>query len=988
MAFNDFMFLALPNEDGDVVMDAVITEKLEEKKDLVRGKAEFLAYLLTIFASSNGSNQDILDCFNSDLESDALSGINKEIEKKLVEYDKRNRLQLVVVFKGGRRFLISRGGSEGYSAKELDPVTEYCVLVVGDDQAITTEIVNELSPQVQGIKFIIEPQLREAAEQINQRQIDLIILDCQMQDEKYDGLKLGSLVNLTEKQIPVILLVKELDDSGMKAILKNPVTGQIVNIWQKPINFAQAASSLKKCLKIESELVIQEDHGEGVGAAYANKGPFRENPSGRQSGFWQSAARIVALVFGIFLRWRFRLPIESPWRTEQKDPTETSDKKYISEVLGELVGQIINRYAPDALNILEEGSGTGFFASILPDGLSEKWTQLEWNEGYVETARSSGMQRIYMGSSYELPFEDDKFDLVIGFCWFDTLRDYSRAIGEIKRVLKRGGKFIHVMYCNPALEDLAYQYQKQRLSVTDGDAMEQFERLFASALGNEGFSFEFSDVSAEKSVSRKIVEARLNDGKAPYEVIGQMGESQYAGFNYKTGRVEFAGAKTDEEQIVQKATLRVMVAEDMQKDTRLVDGQAVLTGGLCDGAREATSRAEEDKAIIRKMYDDPAINMIRVALVPLLDDSSIDWLCSQVINKYNREEIATYLIALAQILAPLVKDKRSCELFHHCLLAFLMCNDPARIIALAIPFAQTLVDLRDPEVPIMSILMDCSSFQGFTAERAKLWQEKFENIPEINRQRRRMERIVRNAQNNGDFLDRIMLVCASTYRSDGKYEYRLGSGFVAGVVNGYYIIITNTHVVEREEDGILLYARDSRQIKRRLLGIASVVLRNERMLEGSDSQNKEDRDIAILAMSKEEAGGVSIESIPIELDAQEGELVALLCGYTKRIITGLHCRVINHEKAEIMGISRRKVFSDHGDSGSPHLVLKAGEYRAVAVASNLPDMGEPFDSVSIRAMLSAFKEGGSGYSIVSGDVRKVEAGRCFLEGLLSSKDAR
>jgi ubiquinone/menaquinone biosynthesis C-methylase UbiE len=46
------------------------------------------------------------------------------------------------------------------------------------------------------------------------------------------------------------------------------------------------------------------------------------------------------------------------------------------------------------------------------------------------------------GNAYELPYDEDYFDLVVSFSVFEHLQDYRRALSEVFRVLHKGGKFL------------------------------------------------------------------------------------------------------------------------------------------------------------------------------------------------------------------------------------------------------------------------------------------------------------------------------------------------------------------------------------------------------------------------------------------------------------------------------------------------------------------------------------------------------------------
>jgi SAM-dependent methyltransferase len=50
--------------------------------------------------------------------------------------------------------------------------------------------------------------------------------------------------------------------------------------------------------------------------------------------------------------------------------------------------------------------------------------------------------RLVRGSVYELPYENDSFDLVVCFSVFEHLHEYGRGLAEVARVLKPGGHFL------------------------------------------------------------------------------------------------------------------------------------------------------------------------------------------------------------------------------------------------------------------------------------------------------------------------------------------------------------------------------------------------------------------------------------------------------------------------------------------------------------------------------------------------------------------
>ncbi|MBQ8555874.1 MAG: methyltransferase domain-containing protein [Clostridia bacterium] len=94
--------------------------------------------------------------------------------------------------------------------------------------------------------------------------------------------------------------------------------------------------------------------------------------------------------------------------------------------------------------VLELGCGTGSMwqGVVLPDGCELTLTDL--SEGMLETAKAN---LAHLPAAYAvvdaqtLPYADASFDVVIANMMLYHVPDIGRAIGEIRRVLKAGGRF-------------------------------------------------------------------------------------------------------------------------------------------------------------------------------------------------------------------------------------------------------------------------------------------------------------------------------------------------------------------------------------------------------------------------------------------------------------------------------------------------------------------------------------------------------------------
>lgn len=105
------------------------------------------------------------------------------------------------------------------------------------------------------------------------------------------------------------------------------------------------------------------------------------------------------------------------------------------------------------MSVLEVASGPGFYSEklleLLPHG---KLTCVEIEEEFVRYAKKyldgkkTGSYQVEQGSVLELPYASEAFDFVIARLIFHHLSDPVRAINELIRVLKPGGKLVIADY--------------------------------------------------------------------------------------------------------------------------------------------------------------------------------------------------------------------------------------------------------------------------------------------------------------------------------------------------------------------------------------------------------------------------------------------------------------------------------------------------------------------------------------------------------------
>jgi SAM-dependent methyltransferase len=94
--------------------------------------------------------------------------------------------------------------------------------------------------------------------------------------------------------------------------------------------------------------------------------------------------------------------------------------------------------------VLEIGPGTGANFDDLPDDIT--WIGLEPDDDALRRLRSNARRfsrstRVIEGVAEEIPLDDDSVDTVLSTLVLCSVEDQTRALAEIKRVLKPGGRF-------------------------------------------------------------------------------------------------------------------------------------------------------------------------------------------------------------------------------------------------------------------------------------------------------------------------------------------------------------------------------------------------------------------------------------------------------------------------------------------------------------------------------------------------------------------
>lgn len=114
-------------------------------------------------------------------------------------------------------------------------------------------------------------------------------------------------------------------------------------------------------------------------------------------------------------------------------------------MIDELELRIAAPYARDA-EVLELGCGTGLILEKIAP-IARRAVGIDFSEGMARRAAERGLD-VRIADLYELPFEDDRFDLTYAFKVLAHVPDVDRALREAIRVTRPRGHLLVELY-NP-----------------------------------------------------------------------------------------------------------------------------------------------------------------------------------------------------------------------------------------------------------------------------------------------------------------------------------------------------------------------------------------------------------------------------------------------------------------------------------------------------------------------------------------------------------
>ena len=173
--------------------------------------------------------------------------------------------------------------------------------------------------------------------------------------------------------------------------------------------------------------------------------------------------------------------------------------------------------------VLEVGCGRGELAERVARELGADVEALDQSERMVELTRARGIDA-RLGDVQELPFEDGSFDCAIAAWMLYHVPDLDRALAELERVLRPGGRLVAVTNSDTNLHELwrlvgAGVHRAHPFSVENGAAL--LKRQFAGverrdANGTVTFlDWEAAHDYVENSITRRELAARLPRFEGP-----------------------------------------------------------------------------------------------------------------------------------------------------------------------------------------------------------------------------------------------------------------------------------------------------------------------------------------------------------------------------------------------------------------------------------------------------------------------------------------
>jgi ubiquinone/menaquinone biosynthesis C-methylase UbiE len=129
----------------------------------------------------------------------------------------------------------------------------------------------------------------------------------------------------------------------------------------------------------------------------------------------------------------------------------------------ENIAQICHDVLPPTGTILDLGAGGGALLQRMPEVFRNRVVQLDISQNYMAFLKASNPDaKPLVADATVLPFKDNTFEAIISLSTLHTIPDAEKAISEVKRVLKPGGTFTHILDIVPIPEPMIEYIKKEK----------------------------------------------------------------------------------------------------------------------------------------------------------------------------------------------------------------------------------------------------------------------------------------------------------------------------------------------------------------------------------------------------------------------------------------------------------------------------------------------------------------------------------------------
>ena len=125
-------------------------------------------------------------------------------------------------------------------------------------------------------------------------------------------------------------------------------------------------------------------------------------------------------------------------------------------------------------NVLDVGVGTGMFALELMKYTADI-TGIDVSERMLDIARAKGLANVTIGDAVSLDFPEETFDLVLSITALEFIEEYEKAISEMVRVCKKGGRVVVATLGSGSL----WALKRSRAARKDPDSVFRHARFFS-----------------------------------------------------------------------------------------------------------------------------------------------------------------------------------------------------------------------------------------------------------------------------------------------------------------------------------------------------------------------------------------------------------------------------------------------------------------------------------------------------------------------------